>query len=96
MQRCRPQDGLHVTLFGAKGAEQWVRHAYNIPADVGCWKPYRVLVQSYGGVSYTAFATIKEFKRWLGEAKLQLDPYHGEKWGKRAWVARFGRVRVAS
>ena len=89
-------EGLHVTLFGKKGAELWVRHAYNIPQGVGCWQPYRVLVQSYGCTAYTAFYTFAEFKRWLGgNMRVQLSP-HQPNMGKRAWVARFGTIKKAA
>jgi hypothetical protein len=85
-------DKLHVTLFGKQGAEKWVRHAYNIPAHVGCWKPYRVLVTSHGGtLAHTAFYTLGDFRRWLkthGRA-LELQPHYAQGY-KPAWVARFG------
>lgn len=92
---------LHVTLFGEKGAEAWVRRVHGIPAHVGCWRPYRVLVRSNGGtLSYTAFHTIKEFKRWLYAAgyRLTLDPHHGyaDVGGTPAWVARFGTIDITS
>ena len=92
------KSGLHVTLFGERGAEKWVRHAYNIPPDVGCWQPYRVLVESYGCTAYTAFYTFAEFKAWLGSFRLCLQPYHGDikANGRRAWVARFGKIEAAA
>ena len=85
-------DKLHVTMFGKQGAEKWVRHAYNIPAAVGCWQPYRVLITSNGGtLAHSAFYTVREFKQWLRTTKrnLHLDPHHAAGY-KVAWVARFG------
>jgi hypothetical protein len=84
---------LNVTLFGKQGAEKWVRHAYSIPAHVGCWTPYRVLLTSHGGVlAHSAFYTFAEFKRWLRTSgrKLSLQPHHRQNYS-RAWVARFGQ-----
>lgn len=98
MTNYQPQTGLHVILFGKQGAEAWVRHAYNIPPEVGCWQPYRVLIESSGCMAYTAFYTFADFRRWLGNAKLHLQPYHGviKTCGRRAWVARFGQIEAAA
>jgi hypothetical protein len=85
-------DKLHVTIFAKQGAEKWVRHAYNIPAYVGCWQPYRVLLTSNGGtLAYSAFYTVREFKLWLARTgrKLSLNPHHRNGYSP-AWVARFG------
>ena len=103
MDNYLPQNGLHVTMFGKQGAEKWVRHAYNIPPNVGCWEPYRILIQSYGCTAYCAFYTLAEFKCWLStrNAKVRLDPYHGEfkapGWNApRSWVARFGHIEATA
>jgi hypothetical protein len=89
---------FHVTLFGAKGAEAWVRHAYNVPAHVGLgWTPYRVLVKSHGGtLAHTAFTTPAEFKAWMRRNgyKLSLQPHRRQGY-KRAWVARFGTLQAS-
>jgi len=85
---------LRITIFGKKGAEAWVRHAYNIPSHVGCWQPYRVLVTSnFGTLSYRAFYTTKEFKNWARNHSylLKLDKHYKEG-HKPAWVARFGKL----
>jgi hypothetical protein len=86
---------LHVTLFGKRGAETWVRHAYNIAPHVGLgWTPYRVLVTSHGGtLAHTAFLSFKEFKRWLNNKGLHvtLSPHRIQGY-RQAWVARFGRI----
>ena len=84
---------LHVTIFAKRGAEAWVRHAYNVPPHVGLgWTPYRVLVTSNGGtLAHTAFLTVAEFKRWLGTRKVKLQPHHAQGY-KPSWVARFGTI----
>ena len=62
-----PTDGLHVCLLTTRQAEAHRRRAYNVPDHVGLgWRPYTILVTSYGGVAHTAFHRMEDFRRWLG------------------------------
>lgn len=63
-----PSDGLHVCIMTARRAEEHTRRVHNIPDDVMLgWRPYPIVVTSYGGVACTAFHTMADFRRWLGK-----------------------------
>lgn len=82
-----PCKGLHVILFNRDQAERWTRHVYRVPAEHGLgWRPYRVLIQSHGATAYTAFDSVKQFRRWLGEHKIALSAYRKGDW------CRYGRI----
>lgn len=81
-----PKPGLHVILFNPTQADRWLHHAYRIPPENGHWRPYQVLIQDYGCTAYTAFYTMREFRRWLGKAKVSLVPYRKGDW------CRYGRI----
>lgn len=78
MSKAEPCDGLRVTLLASKRAEEHVRRTHNVPDDVLLgWRPYTIIVTSYGGVAHTAFWSMREFRRWLGrDFKLSIfGPY---------------------
>lgn len=62
-----PHEGLHVVVMSQRYSNEWTRRVYNVPPHVGLgWKPYRILIQSHGGISAKAFHDIRSFRRWLG------------------------------
>lgn len=68
----RPQEGMHVCMLTARGADQHARLCYSIPPTHGMgWTPYRIFV-TRGAISCTAFVHVRDFRRWLGSAKLTL------------------------
>jgi len=85
--------GLRVTIQSDRAAEEWTRRAYNVPAGVGLgWKPYRVLVTSYGGTAYKAFHTVRAFRRELRARGLALLSYRA---GRGLRVGRVAAGRMA-
>lgn len=84
------EDGLHICVMSRRYAKNHTRRVHNVPDNVGLgWKPYTVIVTSYGGVAHTAFHSIRELKRWLGsEFRVSLTgPWNAQ--GMRA-----GRISV--
>jgi hypothetical protein len=66
-------------------AERWTRNSYNVPDHVGLgWKPYTVLIQSYGATAYKAFHSVADLRRWLGGLGVSLTGGHRG--------CRFGRI----
>ena len=90
-----PYEGLHVSMMSKRGAIAWDRFVRRVPEDVGLgWRSYTVLVKSHGATSYKAFHTVKDFRRWLGEAfAVDLD---GKRLGESSeawpWRCRTGRI----
>jgi hypothetical protein len=70
-----PRDGLHVTVMGARYAEEWTRRVHNVKPAVGLgWTPYRIVVRD-GALAYRAFTTFDAFRAWLGKSHwLELGP----------------------
>ena len=67
MRRPSPTDGLHVCLLTQRQANEHARRVHNVPEHVGLgWKPYTIIVTSYGGVACTAFHDLGRFRAWLG------------------------------
>lgn len=67
MERYGPKEGLRVCLMTERRADEHTRRIHNVPDDVGLgWKPYTILVTSYGGVAHTAFHSMRDFRCWLG------------------------------
>ncbi len=87
---------LRVTLLTKRGAERWVRHAYQIRPEVGLgWTPYQVLVTTGYVTAYTAFLTFRTFRQWCRAQgyRLQLNPYRPQ--GQRSadgWAVRTGSL----
>jgi hypothetical protein len=67
MKGYEPQDGLHICMLTQRLADEHTRRVYNVPDGVRLgWKPYTILITSYGGVAYKAFHSVADLRRWLG------------------------------
>jgi hypothetical protein len=61
-----PYDGLHIIMMSPAYAERWTRNCYNVPDDIRLgWKPYTILIQSYGGTAYEAFHSLDDLRQWM-------------------------------
>lgn len=90
MQRYGAQDGLHICVMSRKYANDHERRTHNVPDDVMLgWKPYTIIVTSYGGVAHTAFHSVKDLKRWLGS---NYRVHLGGRWSAQGM--RAGRIEA--
>ena len=95
MSAFMPYEGLHVSMMTKRGAVARDRHVHRVPECVGLgWRSYTILVKSYGATSYKAFHTVKDLRRWLGDAfAVDLDGKRsGESSEAWPWRVRTGRI----
>jgi hypothetical protein len=91
-----PECGLYVTILTRRGAEEWFRHAHNVPDGVGIGHtPYTILVQSRGMTSCRAFTSGRDFRAWLGESyRLRVTSRSSKPRGGvgRSWSVACGEI----
>jgi len=64
--------GLWVIWMTPEAAERHTRKVMNIPEDSGIgWQPYQVLVNTPNCLSYCAFRTMLDFRRWVGDHRVE-------------------------
>jgi hypothetical protein len=62
----QPKHGLSFLIRTQAAAYEHERRAYNVPPGVGIgWTPYKILITD-GAISYCAFHSVRDFRRWLG------------------------------